>query len=428
MDLGRGAWQASVNGGHVAGSGWYPDPGGTPQWRYFDGDTWSEQVRSFSAPAATPPDGVAAPGATSLSATKPTNRWGRTLIAVGVVTVVVAGAATALTFMDRNGSEGVVAAPEPTDAATTEALERDESVQDPQEAAIATEAPAGSELRDLREVSWSRQPWPTTCSALYEELDATLSRPAVFEVPGTLEFASSAGQTPVVFTVWVDEVVHGDITGDGHVEAIFRTQCFHGNDSVQMLEVWSTDKDGQPTLLPTVTSWSKFDGQLESFEVADGAIRAITAEGLPEDDHPHLNGYPIDVVTDWRFRDGGWSETEISRSEAAMLPACAAPNSSPENAVNCLVTAVAAGDHGAALLAADVSVVEQFIEAQNEGWLEHWEFSDCSESMMLASESGLSCYFYDPPSDDSEFHGTSIEIAVESGITGWFLTELDYIG
>lgn len=31
--------------------GWYPDPTGAPQWRIWNGTTWSEHVRGFSAPA-----------------------------------------------------------------------------------------------------------------------------------------------------------------------------------------------------------------------------------------------------------------------------------------------------------------------------------------------------------------------------------------
>jgi hypothetical protein len=31
--------------------GWYPDPTGAPQWRIWNGTTWSEHVRVFSAPA-----------------------------------------------------------------------------------------------------------------------------------------------------------------------------------------------------------------------------------------------------------------------------------------------------------------------------------------------------------------------------------------
>jgi hypothetical protein len=30
--------------------GWYPDPTGAPQWRIWNGTTWSEHVRGFSAP------------------------------------------------------------------------------------------------------------------------------------------------------------------------------------------------------------------------------------------------------------------------------------------------------------------------------------------------------------------------------------------
>jgi hypothetical protein len=430
----------------MADAGWYPDPGGGPQLRYFDGAAWTEAVRPFPAPEEPPAsDGsgttfgpaeavepaTAAPDADSNGGVDATPGTARRWLAAGGLLAVFTAAGIGIAFLAGGGSQDAVAAATTAerdaadDAADNEAEEAEEAVEGVAEAPAPDPAP---EPVDLRERNWSRHPWPTTCNALYEEINATLGASDVFELPGVLEFASSGGSTPIVFSVWVDDVVFGDVTGNGRDDAVFRTECFHGNAAEQMLEVWSTDVAGQPELLPTVAAWSKFAGVVESFSVDDGAIRVSTSEGLPDDDHPHLNGYPIDVVTDWRFGDGGWTATEISRSEPPSLTACASPNSSPEKVVDCLLEAVLAGDHGAALLAADLTVAEAFIEARDEGWLEHWEFTGCGEPILLTPASGRACFFYDPPPEGSPFHGVVIEIAVESTSKGWFLTEIDYVG
>lgn len=44
-----------------ASPGWYPDPSGSPQRRYWDGSTWTENVAPYDAPPTT----GAAPVATS---------------------------------------------------------------------------------------------------------------------------------------------------------------------------------------------------------------------------------------------------------------------------------------------------------------------------------------------------------------------------
>lgn len=38
-------------------AGWYEDPSGAPQHRYFDGEAWTEQVRPFAPPSGPPADG-----------------------------------------------------------------------------------------------------------------------------------------------------------------------------------------------------------------------------------------------------------------------------------------------------------------------------------------------------------------------------------
>jgi Protein of unknown function (DUF2510) len=43
-------------------AGWYPDPGGSESWRWWDGDTWTESLRPYQppAPVAPAPDEVGA--------------------------------------------------------------------------------------------------------------------------------------------------------------------------------------------------------------------------------------------------------------------------------------------------------------------------------------------------------------------------------
>ena len=39
---------------HPPAPGWYPDPGGAPTQRYFDGMNWTDQLAPFSAPVQIP--------------------------------------------------------------------------------------------------------------------------------------------------------------------------------------------------------------------------------------------------------------------------------------------------------------------------------------------------------------------------------------
>lgn len=430
----------------MAEAGWYPDPGGGTQLRYFDGNVWTQAVRPCPEPEQAPTDGSTVSG-TPVAGSRETeepallngagnamsgpSRKGRRWLAVAAAFGAIAGIGAILVVIWGGDEQRLFEAASAAEDTDDEEAQDESEAPDEVELTEAEPAPEPATARepvDLRERSWARHPWPTSCNALYEDIEATLGPSDVFELPGVLEFASSAGATPVVFSVWVDDVVYGDLTGDGHDEAVFETQCFHGNASEQMLEVWSLDDVGQPVLLPVVATWNKFTGVIESFTVVDGVLRVATAEGVPGDEAPHLNGYPVDVVTEWRFDGASWSATETSRSAPPVLAACIAPNSTPESAVTCLFEAVTSGDHGAALLVADVVVVQAFIDAHEEGWLDHWEFTGCGEPILLMPASDLACFFYDPPPEGSPFHGSVIELSVESASKGWFLTELGYVG
>lgn len=65
----------------MADAGWYPDPGGGGQFRYWDGATWSTQLSAH--PSAPPPGGPGGP-------TRPGRRSGERRRGIGVVIAIVA--------------------------------------------------------------------------------------------------------------------------------------------------------------------------------------------------------------------------------------------------------------------------------------------------------------------------------------------------
>ena len=83
----------------MAGSGWYPDPGGSPgRYRYWDGSRWSAETTDDPT-TARPPTGPTVAGATTSGAGTTGNgatgdrrrsRGGRTALLIGALVVVVA--------------------------------------------------------------------------------------------------------------------------------------------------------------------------------------------------------------------------------------------------------------------------------------------------------------------------------------------------
>lgn len=80
-------------------AGWYPDPAGTPQVRYYDGQQWTNDVAAPLAASWAPPTAVVpVPQATIATAVVPQRRRGwwqrkRVLIPVGVLVVLGINAA-----------------------------------------------------------------------------------------------------------------------------------------------------------------------------------------------------------------------------------------------------------------------------------------------------------------------------------------------
>lgn len=154
----------------------------------------------------------------------------------------------------------------------------------------------GSEVVNLATLDWLERSWTTDCT---NEDDAQQVRLTYEEEFGGVRRPDDGALTPI-YVVGLNDVVHGDVTGDGHDDAAFVTQCVFAS-AEYFVEVWSHDEAGQPLHLPPVHHFSKFAEAVEKVEVVDETLRIHSGEGAPGDDVPHLNGYPVKVVTDWSF-------------------------------------------------------------------------------------------------------------------------------
>ena len=371
----------------------------------MSGGDWTDHGKPSTPPIAFP-NGDQGPA--------PGRRGGRRLAFVaGAVAAVGLGAGGALILSSVDDLP-----PEPP-AATATDVGGLEPAREP-----APEVDTAPAVRaSVQDVNWARQPWPTTCTpmGLNEEVQATLSPGSE---PGIYEYVTAHGGEgpPMTFRVWVDDVVYVDVDGDGEDEAVFKTSCFFGNDFGHYVEAWKLDEAGVPEALPHILAWTKFDGQIDLVENMDGALRITTAEPAEGQETPHLSGYPVAVVTHWTFDGAAWVADERSRTTQGV-PECAAPNSTPESAVDCLVAAAHTGDSGAALLAATSEVVSTIREAIDNGSFAQWEYDGCNSGGELGTSF---CSFYEPGSGD--FHGVLIELWVSSGDRGWFIEGIDFYG
>lgn len=82
------------------GAGWFADPSGEPQQRYWDGEQWTKETRPYPAPAsdASGPLATAAATADTRGAPKPKSSGGRTLALVGLAVLLIAGGVGAVVF------------------------------------------------------------------------------------------------------------------------------------------------------------------------------------------------------------------------------------------------------------------------------------------------------------------------------------------
>ena len=291
---------------------------------------------------------------------------------------------------------------------------------------------------DVREIDWTDQPWPTDCTDGLGQVEATLSREESEAGLGdVLAFtAVQSDVAPVTFTVFLESAAYGDLSGAGNVDAAFITDCFYGNHAGRMVEVWRLDGDGQ-LLHERLLEYTKFDGQIEELEARDGALRIHTAEGLPGDDTPHLNGYPIEVVTDWSFDGDEWSPVEVERSapepEPAPEPAiaeCVDPGSTPEAASLCLRAAAQAGDFDTGAAAAGPDALRFMRESSDWGAdFNAWQFDGCGAAGYLLDPANFAdiCTFYDPPQGEIP-HGVTIEFGLIQGSDRYYVAQIETVG
>ena len=181
------------------------------------------------------------------------------------------------------------------------------------------------EVVNLATLDWFEQSWTTDCTNEDDAQQVTLTYEEEF---GGVRRPGDGALTPI-YVVGLNDAVHGDVTGDGHDDAVFVTQCVFAS-AEYFVEVWSHDEAGQPLHLPPVHHFSKFTEAVEKVEVGDEALRIHSGEGAPGDDMPHLNGYPVKVVTDWSFDGQQWHATEISRSELTTEPQGDGASPSPD--------------------------------------------------------------------------------------------------
>ena len=167
---------------------------------------------------------------------------------------------------------------------------------------------------DLRPIDWVHQMWTTDCT----EDGVTRGLQLTLEDGQGVHRPPEPTLTPI-YVVDLDDVVYGDVTGDGHDDVVFVTQCVFAS-AEYFVEVWSHDEEGQPLHLPIVNHFSKFEAVVDRVEAVDGLLRVHSREGAPGDDMPHLNGYPIEVVWSYTFDGNTWDAQEISRTDTRPEP------------------------------------------------------------------------------------------------------------
>lgn len=199
-------------------------------------------------------------------------------------------------------------------SAIAAAVVEEEPKEEPEEG-HEEEADPEPEFVELAALDWLDQTWVTECTSDGQQRGLRLR---VEDGVGAVHRPDDGALTPV-YVVDIDDIVFGDVTGDGHDDAIFHTQCVFASGE-PFVEVWSHDDDGQPIHLAPVAHFSKFDAVVDHVEVVDGRLRIHTSEAGPDDTHPHLDGYHIQVVTDWSYDAGEWRSEEVSRVDMTPAP------------------------------------------------------------------------------------------------------------
>lgn len=341
-------------------------------------------------------------------------------------------------------------AAEVVDAPAAESPVTPEVATDPQDVEVAEPpvvepedpAPAVS----LAEVDWGTLGWRTDCTLSGEVETIFLDvpdEPGASWPDGWLQHDPHPEFPSMIFTVQAGAPTVGMATLDGRDVAVFEANCFLGNDSVDSLEAWTTDADGQPVQLPRLLLLSKYDGQLTGVEVTDGLVRVSTVEGEPGAPSPHISGYPIEVVTEWLVVEDRWQGRVISRVDTRaagsgggqQAPAGQQPDSaasseaptdvswcdqaaqSPEALVRCLVAASNIGEPERAAGLATGEVLDRLAQERADLVL-NWEFTGCDDDGV--------CWLYEPV--DNWIHGLGIEVQVDPTDDGYLATFLEIYG
>lgn len=133
-----------------------------------------------------------------------------------------------------------------------------------------------------------------------------------------------------LFGVNLDEPLFGDVTGDGQDNALFFTWCFRGNHFEYHVMAWGHDERGAPRQLPSMERADKLTRLFGDLEIHDGAAILQTFEAAPGDSAPHLNGFPIELVTAYRYHEStGWTQSVRSRADVEVAPPDDVPGTGP---------------------------------------------------------------------------------------------------
>ena len=174
---------------------------------------------------------------------------------------------------------------------------------------------------DLRSVDWAAQLWSSDCTLDGEDRALPLTK-SPWDEPGVYvhDPDPASDSSAMVYSVDIDAGVISDVADEEGAYAVFLADCFLGNDYIYLVEVWSHDDNGDPYQLPMLLSFSKWDGRIDRVEVVDDRVRVHTFEPAPGEETPHLNGYAVEVVTDWSYAADGWLDDEVSRVDASPEP------------------------------------------------------------------------------------------------------------
>lgn len=371
--------------------GWYPDPRDPAGLRWWADGGWTSEtipaakvetgpVQSADAVSAAAGDLTRPPAGPRLegggSGRRPSRRLGLSLAAL---VLFATGSGVAALMSPRSGqivtSDGDSDEAEPARPAVDGEVEPDPS----DESAPSEEL----EVVEFREIDPVDLPWRTTCSEEWEGEAVAL----VADGDGGLVDEGWTYPSPA-YEVRADSVVFGDVTGDGREDAVFETFCLQ-NASLQWIEVWTHDDAGEPLQLEPTVQFTKLDGTIDWHEVVDGHLRLHSSTGVPWDQYPHLNGYPVQVVTDHTWSGQRWESLEVSR-DPESYEGCDDPSSSAEATARCFTESVQRASWQIATTVATTEMVE-WLRERPLGPLSG-TFAGCGSARLSQQPDRVACF------------------------------------